>query len=212
MKKTLFYSFLLCCISFTTAYAALEPLEALRGPIDKVVSILKDSQHQNTSKAESERERLWDTMRGLFNFTEMAKRTLARNWRRFAPQQRKAFSEVFGKFLGNTYLNKIQKGYQNEKVVYLGQQKVSDSRAIVKTKIVRENVEIPVNYSMKTCKGAWRVYDVNIEGVSLVKNYRSQFNKLLMKNSPAQLIERLKKKVEKQKTSKVFGPLCRYPA
>ncbi len=176
-----------------------QPLDALRGPINEVISILKDPKYEDASQKDLEREQLWAAMRKLFDFTEMAKRSLARNWKAFAPEQRKEFSEVFGEFLGNAYLNKIQKDYQDEEVVYGKQEILTDTKAVVKTKIIRETVEIPVDYSMKARNGAWRVYDVNIEGVSMIKNYRTQFNKILATKSPTELIERLKKKIEKQK-------------
>ncbi|MBW2108370.1 MAG: ABC transporter substrate-binding protein [Deltaproteobacteria bacterium] len=193
----------------TLVCEAQEPMDALRGPIDRVISILKDPQYQDPSKQALERERLWEAMHDLFNFTDMAKRTLARNWKRFSPPERKSFVTVFREFLGNNYLDKIQKGYKNEKVVYLEQQMLSPDKALVKTKIIREDIEIPVHYRMKMYRGGWRAYDVNIEGVSLVKNYRTQFNKLLMKGSPAELIERLKRKIEKQKKQReTAGHAC----
>jgi phospholipid transport system substrate-binding protein len=178
---------------------AQKPLEAVQGPIDKIISILNDPAYRDGAQKVIGREKIWAVVQEFFDFTEMAKRTLAQNWPNFAPPQRKEFSLVFGEFLGNTYMNKIQKGYRDEKVVYLGEEMVSDGKAVVKTKIVRENVETPVDYSMMMQEGGWTVYDVRIEGVSLVKNYRTQFEKILMKSSPQELIERLKTKIEKQK-------------
>jgi phospholipid transport system substrate-binding protein len=198
-KTTMCFALLVVMISVVPVYGTQQPLDALRSPVDEVISILKDPQYDDLSKKSLEREKLWEAIQRLFDFTEIAKRTLARNWRNFAPQERKEFSVVFGEFLGNTYLKKIQKGFQNETVVYGKQEMVSDTKALVKTNIIRENVEIPVNYSMKMRNGQWRVYDVKIEGVSLVKNYRTQFEKLLMTKKPAELIERIKKKVAKQR-------------
>lgn len=185
-------------LSAGTAAGAQEPREALKGPIDEVVSILRDPQYKGENQAELGREKIWGVIERLFDFTEMSKRCLARNWRVFSPSERKEFSEVFTRFLGNTYLDKIQKDYQNEEVVYGEQQMLTDTKALVKTTVMRDTVEIPVNYRMLKRNGAWRVYDVNIEGVSLVKNYRTQFGKILMRDSPADLIERLHKKVVEQ--------------
>ena len=97
------------------------------------------------------------------------------------------------------YQNPEQKELQREKIVYLSQNIASGSKARVKTKIVSTNMDIPVNYNMIKRNGSWKVYDVNIEGVSLIKNYRSQFNQILSKDSPTYLIERLKRKIEIQK-------------
>ncbi len=181
------------------ADSAQQPLDMLRGPIDQVISILKDPQYQDEGQNDVKMEKIWNIIRELFDFTEMGKRSLARNWGSFTPQQRKEFSQVFAKFLGNTYIHKIQKDYKNEEVIYEKQEMVTKAKAIVKTKVIRDTLEIPVNYRMLIRHGVWRVYDVNIEGVSLVKNYRSQFGKILMRKSPAQLIERLRENVKKQK-------------
>ena len=103
-------------------------------------------------------------MRKAFDFTELSGRALAANWKTLNPQQRKEFSEVFSEVLGNTYLDKIQGGYRDEKVEYIGQEMVSDTKAVVKTKIIREKGEIPVDYSMRLKNDNWKVYDVQVEG------------------------------------------------
>ncbi len=177
---------------------AQEPLEALRGPITEVVSVLQNPQYQEGGQVEAGREKIWSVIGELFDFTEMAKRSLARNWRAFSPVERKEFSQVFARFLGNTYLDKIQKDYRNEEVMFGKQEMLNSTKALVKTTVMRDTVEIPVDYKMLNRGGAWRVYDVNIEGVSLVKNYRTQFGKILMRKSPAELIDRLRKKVAEQ--------------
>jgi phospholipid transport system substrate-binding protein len=102
------------------------------------------------------------------------------------------FTDVFTTKLGNSYLNKIQGNFNNEKVEFLSQEMLSATKARVKTKIIREVDSIPVDYSVRPVDGAWRIYDVVIEGVSLVANYRSQFNDILSKDSPAVLIERVR--------------------
>ena len=206
MKKIIvILVFLFIGIPSLVAHSAQQPLDALQGPIDQVIAILNDPQYQDVTHKDLERQKIWKIIRELFDFTEMAKRSLARNWRTFTPEQRKRFSGIFAEFLGNTYLDKMQKGYQNERVIYMKQEMVTDSKALVKTKILRENLEMPVNYSMRMRKGTWKVYDVNIEGVSLVKNYRTQFGKILLKKTPDQLIERLKEKVKKQRKVKLIS-------
>lgn len=204
MKKIIPILVVLLIVIPSLAQSA-QPLDALRGPVDSIISVLNDPQYQDSAKRDFEREKIWEIIRKLFDFTEMAKRTLARNWRSFTPQERKEFTQVFGEFLGNTYISKIQKDYKKEMVVYVKEEMVTDSKALVKTKIVREALEIPVNYGMKLHDGVWRVYDVNIEGVSLVKNYRTQFNKILLSKPPSHLIERLKKKIEQQKQGKAVS-------
>ena len=179
-----------------------QPIDSLKGPIDEVIGLLKDPRYKDEAKASVQKDKIWKIIRDVFDFTEMAKRALARNWMSFSPQQRQEFSELFAEFLGNNYLEKIQSGFQDEKVVFVDQMMITESKAVVKTKILRESIEIPVDYSMFNRGGPWRVYDVNIEGVSLVKNYRSQFNKTLMNKKPSDLIEILKKKIARQKEKK----------
>ena len=178
----------------TAAAYAKEPLESLKGPIEEVVAILNDPIYQEDGQKEIQHEKIWEVIRQIFDFTEIAKRALARNWRVFTPKQRKEFTDAFTELLGNNYINKIQGQYQDERVIYLGQEMLSGTKALVKTKIVRKHAEIPANYRMKQHNSSWWIYDVSIEGVSLVKNYRTQFNKILVKESPGQLIERIKKK------------------
>jgi phospholipid transport system substrate-binding protein len=161
------------------AYSA-EPLDSLKGPVDQIIKLLKDPLYQDVSQK------------------DLAKRTLARNWKKFSPEQRKEFTFLFSKLLGNTYIGRMQGEYEYEQIVYQEQKKISNTKARVTTKILRKNTDIPVIYSMLQGNDAWKIYDVNIEGVSLVKNYRTQFSKILMNNPPSLLIERLKKKTELQ--------------
>jgi phospholipid transport system substrate-binding protein len=135
----------------------------------------------------------------MFDFDEIAKRAVARNWSDFNDAEKTAFSDVFAQFLGNTYIDKIQGEYHNEQIVYLGQDFYADTYAEVKTQIVRETLKIPVNYRMlKGGDGQWKVYDIIVEGVSLVKNYRTQFASILSKDKPAQLIQQLNDKLAEQ--------------
>ena len=182
------------CSSYGT-----EPLDALRIPVDQVTALLKDPKYQNPEQKELQREKIWEAITRVFDFREMAKRALGRNWNKFTPEQRKEFTHLFSELLGNMYTTKMQGKYEDEKVVYLSQKIASGSKARVKTKIVSRNMDIPVNYNMIKRNGSWKVYDVNIEGISLIKNYRSQFNQILSKDSPTYLIDRLKGKIEIQK-------------
>ena len=176
-----------------------DPLHQLKRHVEQALATLKDPKYHNSSEKELQRSKIWEIIQDIFDLEEMSKRTLAQNWNRFTPQEKKEFVNVFGEFLGDNYIRKIQSGFKEEKVVYLEQEMLTDSKAMVKTKIIRETTEIPVNYSMLKEKNTWRVYDVIIEGVSLVANYRSQFSGILMKESPARLIEMIRKKIKQQK-------------
>ncbi|MEJ2642056.1 MAG: ABC transporter substrate-binding protein [Desulfosarcinaceae bacterium] len=164
------------------------------------MAILNDPAYKDGSHKAEQREKIWQSISGIFDFNEISMRAVARNWRKFSPEERKTFADVFSKFLGNTYVDKIQGEYHNEKIVYVGQEILKKGRALAKTVIKRETLEIPVDYRLKLADGQWRVYDVAVEGISLVKNYRTQFTQLLKKESPAVLIKRLEKKLAEQES------------
>ena len=122
------------------AHGDEQPLDVLKGGVEEALTIQKDPQYEGISQKEEQSEKIWQVIRKILDLREMAKRTLARNWKRFTPQQRTEFSEVFGEFLGNNYLRKIQGGFKGEKVIYLSQEMISNSKAQVKTKILRESI------------------------------------------------------------------------
>jgi len=179
------------------AYGA-EPLDILKNSINNVLDILEGPLYKDSTKKELQRKKIRAEIRDVFDFNEIAKRSLARHWKKFTSKQQAEFTELFSEFLEKLYINKIQ-GYSNEEVLYLGENMTTKPKATVKTQIVTETGEIPIDYRMIMKKEGWKVYDISIEGVSLVKNYRAQFRKILMKESPDALIKRLEKKVRESK-------------
>ncbi|ACL06113.1 MlaC/ttg2D family ABC transporter substrate-binding protein [Desulfatibacillum aliphaticivorans] len=194
MKK--FIAAILCLFLFSAPALAADPaLEAVKAPLDKAMAVLNDPQFKDGQNAEKQRELLWDCIEEVFNFVEVAKRSVGRNWKKFTPEERKDFTDIFSRVLGDAYLSRIQTGYEGDTIDYLGVEAGSkDDKAVVQTVIQRPGMQIPVDYSMLNKKGKWEVYDVKIEGISLVKNYRSQFDKKLMNMKPADLIQELKEK------------------
>jgi phospholipid transport system substrate-binding protein len=184
------------------ASAALRPIEALKGPLDTALSILQDPRYRQDKEKEAQKEQLWEIIRKVFDFEGITALAVGRNWKRFSPEQKKEFADVFTTLLGNSYLTKIQGNFHNEKVEFLSEEILTATRARVKTKIIREVDSIPVDYSVRSDGDTWRIYDVNIEGVSLVQNYRSQFDQILSKDSPAVLIERVRDKNKAQEQEK----------
>ena len=184
---------------FPRVAVSMEPMATIKAPIDTVIAILNDPQYKVKGTKSAQRDEIWKNVKPMFNFDEIAKRAVARNWSDFNDAEKTAFSDVFAQFLGNTYIDKIQGEYHNEQIVYLGQDFYSDIYAEVKTQIVRETLKIPVNYRMlKGGDGQWKVYDIIVEGVSLIKNYRTQFASILSKDKPAQLIQQLNDKLAEQ--------------
>ncbi len=196
MKKLLFLLLVTIMIGdLCNAYAS-EPLTILKGKIDKVFSILNDPEYNDETKKEQQYNELWKIIDGIFNFNVMSRLTLANNWRAFSPEQQEEFANVFGRFLGNNYLDKIQSGFSDQRVEFAGEETITDTKVVVMTNILKNNIKTPVNYSMLRQDGGWKIYDVKIEGVSLLKNYRSQFRSILLKKKPEQLIEDLRNKLK----------------
>ncbi|MGD9251273.1 MAG: ABC transporter substrate-binding protein [Desulfobacterales bacterium] len=204
MTKGFFAGFLgLIVLVSASGLAVASPTDVLRGPLDQAVLLLKDPKYQTDDPGliAEQRDKIWDIVAGTFDLEEVSRRALARNWKSFSPEQQKDFVAVFSKMLGNIYVDRIQTGFSDQKVEF-DSEILHDAKplAIVKTFIVSDQNKIPVDYSLKKKDGRWRVYDVKVEGVSLIKNYRTQFNDILRKEKPAQLIERLKDKVAEQET------------
>lgn len=198
MRKTItLISFVVFLGMSFCAYGA-EPLDIVKNSVNNVLNILEDSLYKDSTKKELQEEKIRAEIRDIFDFSEIAERSLARHWKKFTSKQQAEFTELFSEFLEKLYINKIQ-GYTDEEVLYLGENMITKLKATVKTKIVTDVSEIPIDYRMIMKKEGWKVYDISIEGVSLVKNYRAQFRKILMKESPDALIKRLEKKVRESK-------------
>ncbi|HEY5998328.1 MAG TPA: ABC transporter substrate-binding protein [bacterium] len=181
-------------LALPAAADTAQPIDALRGPVEQVLAILKDPRYSAAATKKEQRDHLWEIIRGVFDYRAISARAVGRNWRLFDPGQQQAFTDAFSELLGNSYLSRIQGAYKNERVEFLGQELLENGTARVKSRIVRDADAIAVDYSLQREAGAWKVYDVNIAGVSLVQNYRSQFDQILGEGTPAQLIERVKAK------------------
>ncbi|MEW5724006.1 MAG: ABC transporter substrate-binding protein [Thermodesulfobacteriota bacterium] len=197
IKKVVFVSIVIL-LGLATAALAEEPTDTLKKNIDDFIGVLKDPLYKDSAKEKEQTDNIWDIIERLFFFEGVARLALGKDWDKFSEPEKKEFTDSFTRLLGNSYLKKIREGYTNETVQFLDQEVRDDKKGVVRTKIVRQSGDIPVDYSLLVVQGVWRVYDVKIEGASLVKNYRAQFNQILMNNTPAQLIERVKKKVEEQ--------------
>lgn len=198
--KSALYIYLIVVIAFPAAAMAAGPMETLKPPIKEVIDLLNDPQYKDPGNRKAQREKLWGAVNSIFDYAFISKSALGRyHWQNsFSDEQKKEFTEVFSRFLGNTYIDKIQEGYENEQVMFIEEELFTPKKALVKTTIARKKTEIPVDYRMKSGDEGWKIYDVNIEGVSLVQNYRSQFRSILLNQTAGQLIEQLKTKLEEQ--------------
>ena len=164
----------------------------LKGTIDQVLEIVSDKNLQKNPTLR--REKLRQVIGLRFNYKQMVRRSLAKNYMDRSDKERKEFTRLFKKLLENSYASKIE-NYRNETINYMGEQ-VKGKYALVKTQIVRKDSVIDVDYKMLKESGQWLVYDFVIEGVSLIRNYRSQFSKIISTESYATLVSKLSKKVE----------------
>lgn len=196
MKRFLCFFIILAVFSPAIALCA-QPMDTLKSPVDRVIEILNHSRPDAPEQKKIQQQKMWDVISPFFDYSFIAKSVLGRfHWENtFTPSQREEFTSVFARFLGNNYIRKIQEGYENEKVVFLSEEILNPTKAVVKTVIPSKNNKIPVDYQMRLSTGQWKIYDVHVEGVSLLENYRSQIRSTLLNQTAAQLIEDLKSKI-----------------
>lgn len=173
------------------------PQDAVQSNVNKVLEVLRDPTLKAESAKEAKKEKLRLIYNVMFDDIELGKRTLARNWNSLNTAQRQEFVKLFRQVLEKAYVDKIL-DYTNEKIVFDKESMLSATQAEVQTKIVTASKEIPIAYRVIVKDGAWKVYDIVIENVSLVLNYRTQFNEILEKNKPENLLETLREKVKGQ--------------
>lgn len=208
--KTLLTLLLLVSLALPGELRAEEPMAVLEKPVKRVTEVLTDPQYEKSGRLDEQRQKIWEITQSVFDFELIAKRAAGRyHWKNsFTSEQRRQFVDLFAEFLANVYLARISGNYEEIEVEFVEQQ-VDDSgkRAQVKTVVTRQNTETPVEYSMWRREDGWKVYDVFVENVSMVQNYQTQFRSLLDKESGAELIERLRNKIEEQKNegSKTAG-------
>ena len=164
----------------------------IRGTIDQVMEIIADPNLK--SNPVLKREKLRQVIALRFNFKQMVMRSLAKNYKDLSDAERKEFTSLFKKLLENSYASKIE-NYKDEEIKYVDE-KVKGKYAMVRTQIVRKDGVVDVDYKMLKNGDQWLVYDFVIEGVSLIRNYKSQFSKIISTESYAALVSKLSKKVD----------------
>jgi phospholipid transport system substrate-binding protein len=195
-KRLTVLSILIIFVLSVPAYAGV-PMTTVEASVKRVLDVLRDPKLKSPAAKEIKKEKLRVIYEDMFDEIEFSKRTLTRNWNKFNPAQRTEFVKLFEQVLEKAYIDKIL-DYSNEKIDFYKETMISDTQAEVQTKIVTSSKEIPIFYRMILKDGKWKVYDVVVENVSLVQNYRTQFNDILSSNTPDQLLEILRKKVKAQ--------------
>lgn len=171
------------------------PMNTVEATVNRVLDVLRDPKLKSPSAKEIKKDKLRVIYKDMFDEMEFSRRTLTRNWNKFSPDQRVEFVNLFEKVLEKSYIDKIL-DYSNEKVIFYKENVLAENQAEIQSKIITSSKEIPIFYRMILKDGKWKVYDVVVENVSLVQNYRTQFNDILSKNTPEQLLEILRKKVK----------------
>jgi len=196
MQNTAFFLSLIITVAPSLLFAQ-EPLEAVRQNIESGVSVLEDPQYQDDSRKQEQHEILWEIMQQTYDFKEFSRRVLGSHWYKFSRPQRQEFVKVFSEFLGKYYLGQLQDRYSGQKVSYLRQRIVDDSKALVEIEVTWKKVTVPVELRLTSRSGKWKVYDLSVLGINAVNNYRAQFKSILKRESPPQIIARIKNKIEK---------------
>mgnify|MGYP001226932860 CR=1 FL=1 len=178
--------------------AAIEsPTAVVRSTITEVIRILEDKELKVPDRLKARRQLLESVIASHFDYEEMSKRTLATHWKPLNETERREFVELFKAFLSDRYAAKIE-GYSGEQVLYLSE-RLSDGYAEVRTKLVSSKLEVPMDYRLIARDGSWYAYDVIVDGVSLVKNYRSQFTNIIADSSFQELMRRLRERTADEK-------------
>lgn len=179
------------------ASPATDARQTLEAAVNNIMAALRNPGYAEPATRGPLRQQIEQDVYRVFDFGEFSSRTVGPRWKTFTPEQQKEFSSSFAQLLFNTYLNRIT-GYNGETVAYVGETVSPEGNKVeVKTVItMKDGRKTPVSYRMLLKDGSWRVYDVIIENISLVKNYRTQFQDILNTASPDQLIQRVRAKAQ----------------
>jgi phospholipid transport system substrate-binding protein len=184
---------LLGLVALGTPAEAGAPTDQLKGATDRVLGILQNPQLKEPARADERRTQIRAVANEIFDWQETGKRALALGAKACSVQQREEFSPLFADLIERSYVGKLEL-YSGERIVYAGES-VEGDEATVRTKLfTKSNAEIPIDYKMLKQGDRWRAYDVTIERVSLVANYRSQFNRIIQQSNCGELIKKLKTK------------------
>jgi phospholipid transport system substrate-binding protein len=175
---------------------AATPMETVETGVNKVLQTLSDPAFKAKSK-EEQITAISAEIESVFDFEELSRRTLGRGWKKFSAEQQTEFVKLFKELLQGVYADRLL-AYSDQKVIYDKEIMPKKDRAEVQTYLqTADGTKIPLFYRLSEKSGSWKVYDVIIEGVSMVKNYRTQFKQILSKDSPDKLLEILREKTKK---------------
>ena len=176
------------------------PTDQLKASVDKVLRILEDPGAKSPDKAKERRASIRGEVDNIFDFRETAKRALGAHWQSLGPKEQEEFVALFADLLERSYVSKIER-YSGERITYAGDAVDGDVGTVKTRFITKQGTEIPIDYRMLRRGDRWLTYDVLIEGVSLVANYRVQFAKIIQASSYADLVARMRNSESELNTS-----------
>src|SRR5258706_2395505 len=167
------------------------PTDQLKASVEQIVKVLENPGLRSEARSQERRAAIRKEAEGVFDFTETAKRALGRHWQALAEKDRQEWTSLFTELIERAYISKIER-YSGERIAYAGEA-VDGGLATVRTRFVtKQGTEVPVDYRMQQRGDRWLVYDVSVEGVSLINNYRTQFDKIIQTSSYAELVRKMK--------------------
>jgi len=190
------YLWLVLLLGFTFARSANagEPLDVVKGAADRAVQVLKDPKLLSKDKRKERVDRIKEILEPIFDFEEMAKRSLGPHWRRRTPAEQQEFVKIFQEFIERVYSDKIDL-YEGEKFVF-GKETIDQDFAQVDSNVINAKGEsFSIVYRLRRADGKWKVYDAVVENISFINNYRSQFDRVINSSSYEELVKKLREKI-----------------
>jgi phospholipid transport system substrate-binding protein len=197
MKKWMVLATLSIFMMIPLLASAGVPLDTINSNVSSVLDVMRDPKLKGEAGKKVKEQKIIDAAEKLFDFVELSKRTLGLNWNKFTPEQRKEFVDLYKTILKDAYIDKLT-AYTDEKINYTKEVPLSETTVEVQSIVTTKKAEVPIYYRVIKRDKEWKVFDVVIEGVSLISNYRTQFREILGNNPPATLLDTLRKKVGKK--------------
>ena len=197
MKKWIASAALLIFTMVPLFASAGVALDTINSNVSSVLDVMRDPKLKGEAGKKVKEQKIIDAAEKLFDFVELSKRTLGLNWNKLAPEQRKEFVDLYKTILKDAYIDKLT-AYTDEKINYTKEVPLSETTVEVQSIVTTKKADVPIYYRVIKKDGGWKVFDVIVEGVSLISNYRTQFREILGNNPPSKLLDTLRKKVGKK--------------
>ena len=194
------FGLIVMCLVFSGTASASEITDKVKHTIDEVLSIVTNENLKK--KGDLRRDKLRQAIGKGFNYRQMAMRSLAREWVKRTPKERTEFVKLYKKFLEFSFASKIET-FGGEKISYTGEKVIKNKYALVNTEVNRKDGAVKIDYKLINENGGWLVYDFVVKGVSMVRNSRSQFEKIIREGSYASLVENLSEKIKTIESKKI---------